>query len=298
MTTGPTIGTRAIRVRGQVFHLAEAGPEDGPLVLLLHGFPEFWYGWHRQIGPLAAAGLRVVAPDQRGYGRSSKPEDLAAYHLDEVAADVIGLADAFGRTSVQVVGHDWGGLVAWRAAAQYPERIARAAILNAPHPDAFAAYARRTPSQALRSGYIGVFQLPWLPEALMRAGNFALLRRALTGSSRPDTFDEATLARYAEAWAEPGALTGMLNWYRALRLPRRPSPGPVAPPVLMLWGRRDVALEPNLVEESLARCADGRVHWFPEATHWVQHEEAEGVNAQLAAFLTGREAPVIGREPA
>ncbi|WP_287747434.1 alpha/beta fold hydrolase [Methylobacterium sp.] len=291
MTTQPTIETRSIRVRGQVLHLAEAGPEDGPLVLLLHGFPEFWYGWRRQIGPLAAAGLRVVAPDQRGYGRSSKPDGLSAYHLDEVAADVVGLADAFGRPTVQVVGHDWGGLVAWRAAAQYPERIARAAILNAPHPDAFGAYARRTPSQLLRSGYIGVFQLPWLPEAMMRAGTFALLRRALTGSSRPGTFDEAALARYAEAWAEPGALTGMLNWYRALRLPRRPSPGPVTPPVLMLWGRRDVALEPGLVEESLRHCAAGRVQWFPEATHWVQHEEAQAVNVALLAFLTGAEAP-------
>ncbi|ACL59063.1 alpha/beta fold hydrolase [Methylobacterium nodulans] len=286
VTTMPEPTTRSIRVRGMVMHMAEAGPEDGPLALLLHGFPEFWYGWRHQIGPLAAAGLRVVAPDQRGYGATGKPTDLGPYHLDELAADVIALADAFGRDRIRVVGHDWGGLVAWRVAAQYSERIDRAAILNAPHPDVFMDYVRRHPSQALRSSYIGFFQLPWLPETMLRAGDFALLRRALVTSSRPGTFEAATLDRYAAAWAEPGALTGMLNWYRALRLPRRPAPSPVQPPVLVLWGERDTALEAGLAEDSLARCADGRVQRFPDATHWVQHEEPEAVNRALVGFLT------------
>ncbi|MGY2047113.1 alpha/beta fold hydrolase [Methylobacterium sp. JK268] len=286
LTDLPEATTRTIRVRGLVMNLAEAGPSDGPLTLLLHGFPEFWYGWRRQIGPLAAAGLKVVAPDQRGYGGSGKPRPLDAYHVDELAADVIGLADAFDRPRVRLVGHDWGGIVAWRAAAQYPERIERVAILNAPHPDSFFAYARRRPSQILRSSYMGFFQLPWLPEALLRAGDFAPLRRALVSSSRPGTFDDATLDRYARAWGEPGAVTGMLNWYRALRLPRRPAPSLVQPPVLILWGERDTALEPELARLSLARCAAGRIRTFPEATHWIQHEEAEAVNRDLVAFLT------------
>ncbi|WP_442918986.1 alpha/beta fold hydrolase [Methylobacterium sp. WSM2598] len=287
LTDLPEVTTRAIRVRGTVLHLAEAGPPDGPLTLLLHGFPEFWYGWRHQIGPLAAAGLRVVAPDQRGYGASGKPKDLGAYHLDELAADVIGLADAFARDRIRLVGHDWGGVVAWQCAARYAERVERAAILNAPHPDVFFGYVGRHPTQILRSSYMGLFQLPWLPEALLRAGDFALLRRALAGSSRPGTFDAAALDRYARAWSEPGALTGMLNWYRGLRLPRRPLPDPVRPPVLILWGERDTALEAGLAEASLARCAAGEIRRFPEATHWVQHEEAAEVNRALLAFLTG-----------
>ncbi|MEH3146418.1 MAG: alpha/beta hydrolase [Methylobacterium frigidaeris] len=276
---------RSIRIRGQILQVTEAGPEDGPMVLLLHGFPESHLGWRHQIGPLAAAGLRVVVPDQRGYPGSSKPGDLAAYHLDRLAGDVTGLADAFGRERIALVGHDWGGLVAWWAAAHHPDRVARAAILNAPHPDVFGAYARRHPRQMLRSTYVGVFQLPWLPEAMLRAGRFAALRRALTTSSRPGTFAASALDAYAAGWAEPGALTGMLDWYRALRLPRSPAPAPVRPPVLILWGERDTALEAGLARESLRLCLQGRLERFPEATHWIQHEEAEAVNAALIAFL-------------
>ncbi|GJD47496.1 Epoxide hydrolase A [Methylobacterium crusticola] len=301
MTQTPEPATRAIRVRGQTLNVAEAGPETGPLVVLLHGFPEFWWGWRHQIGPLAEAGMRVVAPDQRGYNLSSKPDDLAAYHLDRLAADVIGLADAYGRDRISVVGHDWGGLVAWWAAAQHPGRIERAAILNAPHPDVFGAYARRHPSQALRSTYVGLFQLPWLPEAALRAGGFLGLRRALATSSRPGTFTPADLDRYAAAWRQPGALTGMLNWYRALRLARRAAPAPVRPPVLVLWGEKDTALETGLARASLALCEAGSARWFPEATHWVQHEEVAAVNAALLAFLaparTGAPPPGAGRDP-
>lgn len=212
--------TRRIPVRGLTLSVAEAGPEDGPLTVLLHGFPETWWGWRHQIGPLAAAGLRVVAPDQRGYGLSSRPEGIAAYHLDRLADDVTGLADALGHDRFRLVGHDWGGLVAWWVAARHPDRLERLAILNAPHPDVFGAYARRHPTQALRSVYVGLFQLPGLPEALLRVGDCAALRRALTNSSRPGAFSPHDLDLYAAAWRRPGAITAMLNWYRALRLRR------------------------------------------------------------------------------
>ncbi|KMO34660.1 alpha/beta hydrolase [Methylobacterium tarhaniae] len=278
--------TRRIPVRGLTLNVAEAGPADGPLTVLLHGFPETWSGWRHQIGPLAAAGLRVVAPDQRGYGLSSRPEGIKAYHLDRLAGDVIGLADALGHERIRLVGHDWGGLVAWWVASHHPDRLERVAILNAPHPDVFGAYARRHPSQALRSFYVGLFQLPGLPEALLRAGDCAALRRALTSSSRTGAFSPDDLDLYAAAWRRPGAITAMLNWYRALRLPRQPAPAPILPPVLVLWGERDTALERGLAAESLRLCAQGAVRYFPDATHWLQHEEPEAVNAALIGFLT------------
>ncbi|MGX7705709.1 alpha/beta fold hydrolase [Methylobacterium sp. Gmos1] len=287
--TDPT--TRRIPVRGLTLNIAESGPADGPLTILLHGFPETWWSWRHQIGPLAAAGMRVVAPDQRGYGLSSRPDGISAYHLDRLAEDVIGLADALGPDSGQgarfrLVGHDWGGLVAWWVASRYPERLERVAILNAPHPDVFGAYARRHPSQVLRSFYVGLFQIPGLPEALLRAGDCAALRRALTNSSRPGAFSPHDLDLYAAAWRRPGAITAMLNWYRALRLPREPARGPIRLPVLVLWGERDTALERGLAAESLRLCTQGAARYFPAATHWLQHEEPQAVNDALIGFLT------------
>jgi pimeloyl-ACP methyl ester carboxylesterase len=152
--------TLRLRTNGIELDAGAAGPAEGPMVILLHGFPEVSYGWHRQIGALAAAGLRVLAPDQRGYNRSSKPAGIAAYTLDSLADDVIGLADALGRDRFAVVGHDWGGVVAWRLAARNPERVIRAAILNAPHPATLRRYARAHPSQAMKSWYVSFFQLP------------------------------------------------------------------------------------------------------------------------------------------
>lgn len=271
-------------VNGVTLHAAEAGPESGPLVILLHGFPEFWWGWRHQIPALAEAGLRVCAPDQRGYNLSSKPPGARSYDLDTLAADVIGLADAHKRERVRIVGHDWGGLVAWWVAGRHPERIERLAILNAPHPSVVGSYARRHLSQALKSSYVGFFQLPFLPEAMLGARDYRAMRRALTRSSRPGTFDEADLARYAQTWAEPGALTAMLNWYRALR--HRPSAQlRIACETLVLWGRRDEFLERGLALRSLDLCDRGRIVDFPDATHWLHLEEPEQVNAELVGFL-------------
>ncbi|MER2269133.1 alpha/beta fold hydrolase [Methylobacterium oxalidis] len=274
-----------IRLQDVTLHVASAGPHDGPLVILLHGFPEFWFGWRHQIDALAAAGFRVVAPDQRGYNLSSKPQDIGAYHLDRTADDVLALADSFNAEAFQVVGHDWGGLVAWRLAARSPERVRRLVILNAPHPDVFAPYARRHPSQVLRSTYVGAFQVPWLPEAGLRAADYLALRQALRLSSRPGTFGVAELARYREAWAQPGALTGMLNWYRALRLKRRAEPEPVRAPTLIVWGKKDTALGSGLATESLKLCEHGEIVWLPEATHWLHHEEPAQVNSAVKSFL-------------
>jgi pimeloyl-ACP methyl ester carboxylesterase len=275
-----------LRTNGITLHVAAAGPPDRPLVVLLHGFPEFWYGWRHQIAPLAAAGLHILAPDQRGYNLSDKPAGIAAYMLDRLADDVLGLADSLGRARFAVVGHDWGGVVAWHLAGRDPGRVSRAAVLNAPHPATLWRYARGHPSQALKSWYVGFFQLPALPELALRAGNFRVLRRVLGQSSRPGTFSAAEWRKYREAWAQPGALTAGLNWYRALRHDTRPLPPTrIRVPVRVIWGNRDAFLDRGLAEAGIALCEAGEVFHLPDATHWVQHEEADAVNRLLVDFL-------------
>jgi epoxide hydrolase 4 len=282
----PGAETLRLRANGVELHAVAAGPPEGPLVVLLHGFPEFWYGWRRQIGPLAAAGLRVLAADQRGYNLSAKPRGRRAYAIDALADDVLGLADALGRWRFAVVGHDWGAAVAWYLAARNPERVERAAVLNGLHPAAAQPYVRTSPSQMAKSWYIGFFQAPVLPELALRAADFAWLRSALARSSRPGTFGEGDLRAYRGAWAQPGALTAMLNWYRALPLyARSPGPGRVRVPLRVIWGDRDAFLEPGLAEAGLASCDRGEAFHLAEATHWVQHEEPERVNRLLLEFL-------------
>jgi pimeloyl-ACP methyl ester carboxylesterase len=260
-----------------------AGPEGGTPVLLLHGFPEFWYGWHRQVGPLAEAGCRVLVPNQRGYDTSDKPSGVAAYGLDTLAADAIALQSLVGGRRLHLVGHDWGGLVAWWTALRYPDRIASLTILNAPHPVAFGAYARRHASQRRRSRYIAFFQLPWLPEWRLRANGCAALRAALVKSSRRGTFSEADVDRYAAAWTRPGALTAMLNWYRGLRRARPATPPDprIRVPTRVLWGARDAFLESGLADASAALCTDASVRLFPDATHWLQHEQPAEVADEI-----------------
>jgi pimeloyl-ACP methyl ester carboxylesterase len=274
-------------VNGFRLHVAEAGPADGPLVVLLHGFPETWAGWRAQIGPLAEAGFRVVAPDQRGYGESDKPKGVAAYGADRLAADVAALIAAAGAERASVVGHDWGGIVAFWVALRHPERVDRLAILNAPHPAVFWPYLRRHPRQWLRSAYVALFQLPGLPEWLLGRDGARPLADALRRNSRPGAFPDALLDEYRRAWSAPGALTAMLNWYRAVF--RYPSPAPPSPrigvPTLILWGARDAALGAGIADANLALCDDGRLDLFPDATHWIAHEEPDAVNRRLIAFL-------------
>lgn len=267
-------------------HAVAAGPADRPLVILLHGFPEFWYGWRRQIAPLADAGLRVVVPDQRGYNLSDKPAGVAAYRLDVLADDVLGLADSLGRSRFAVVGHDWGGVVAWFLAARNPERIAGAAILNAPHPATLRRYAAAHCRQLLKSWYVAYFQLPLLPELSLRAGGFFIPRRVLRQSAAPGTFAGEDSRRYREAWGQAGALRAMLDWYRALRLGiPAAARDRIRRPVRVIWGDRDAFLEPGLAEAGLALCDAGESFHLPAASHWVQHEAAAEVNRLLIDFL-------------
>jgi pimeloyl-ACP methyl ester carboxylesterase len=271
-------------VNGVTLEGVEGGPPDGPLCILLHGFPEFWWGWRRQLACLAEAGYRVLAPDQRGYRCSSKPQAIADYRLDRLAGDVVGLVEVAGRRNAHLVGHDWGGIVAWWTAIRYPHRVLRLVVLNAPHPGVIGSYLRRHPAQILRSAYAGFFQLPVLPEAALRAGDFAALRRAMRNSSRPGTFSEGDLDEYAKTWREPGALTAMVNWYRALRLGRPPG-GTVRAKTLVLWGEEDAFLETGLAAASLKLCEDGTLQRLPGASHWLHLEAPDVVNRAILDFL-------------
>ena len=265
-----------------------AGPEDGPALLLLHGFPEFWYGWRKQISPLAEAGFRVIVPDQRGYNQSSKPSEVRDYRLSELTADVIAIADQIGRERILLAGHDWGASVAWNAAIRYPGRIEKLAILNVPHPAVFVRFLRTNPRQMLRSWYRLFFQIPRLPEFLFAARRFYGGIRALLRTSRKGTFSPEDIERYREAWGQPGALTAMINWYRAL-FREMPDPAAVearvSVPTRILWGARDRFLLSAMAEGSLKYCNDGELFEFPDAGHWVHHEEAERVNELLIEFF-------------
>lgn len=276
-----------IETNGVRLHVLAAGPLGGPLVVLLHGFPEFWYGWHRQVPALVAAGYRVLVPDQRGYNRSAKPRGLGAYQATTLAADVAGLIRAAGRDQAAVVGHDWGGMVAWHLALQQPAAVSRLVVLNCPHPAVFARHLREDAAQQRRSLYVLFFQLPGLPEWGLRFANYRSLASGLQSTSRPGTFSAADLARYRRAWARPGAITAMLNWYRAaLRRPASPPADPqVAVPTLVIWGARDPFLGVAMAGESRDLCAAGELVTLPEAGHWVQHEAAARVNALLLDFL-------------
>ena len=277
-----------VTANGINLHVVQHGPRTGPLVILLHGFPEFWYGWRKQIPYLGAAGYRVWAPDQRGYNRSDKPDGIAAYSIDQLGADVIALVDAAGQEKAFVVGHDWGAAVAWWVAAAYPERLARMVIINVPHGAVLTKQLRRNLAQIRRSWYmLFFFQLPYLPETLLRMQNWKMLVRALKRSSRPGTFTNHDLDKYRRAWSQPNALVSMLNWYRSVirKPPVPPDHLRIAIPTLMIWGARDRFLGRELAKPSIDLCRDGRLVFFEDATHWVQHEEAGRVNELIDRFF-------------
>ena len=260
---------------GVQLHYVEMGA--GPLVVLLHGFPEFWFSWRRQLPALAAAGFRAVALDQRGYNLSSKPRGLEAYRVGRLARDVARSIERLGQPRAAVVGHDWGGGVAWTFAMRHPEHLERLAILNAPHPLTFLNHLRH-PDQLKRSWYMFFFQLPWLPEAALRAGNFAAIRRDLRAPE------------YIEALSRPGALTAAINYYRAMfryGVPtvRAVARDPIQARVLIIWGERDRFLRPALAEPPAALVPDRRIERLPDVGHWPHLEQPERVNDLLVRFL-------------
>ena len=302
---------------GVRLHYVEAGDPENQLVLLLHGFPEFWYAWRHQIPTLVDAGYHVVAPDLRGYNASEKPRGVDAYRLTHLIGDVTSLIDEFGTdepstdgpaTSDEVhgqaivVGHDWGGAIAWEVAIRHPEAVEKLATLNAPHPERFQRELG-SPSQLRKSWYMFYFQVPKIPELGFRAGDFRLLDRLLRDDPvNPDAFDAVDVERYKDALAKPGALTAAINYYRALArenalrtLRRALFGGPDHPPehrrvevpTLLIWGEQDSALNASLTDGLDRWVDDLRVERLPDASHWVQADAPQEVNNLLVGFLAG-----------
>jgi pimeloyl-ACP methyl ester carboxylesterase len=251
---------RQIIANGINLHVVQDGPITGPFVILLHGFPEFWYGWRRQIPFLAAAGYRVWAPDQRGYNLSEKPNGISAYTLEDLAADVIGLIDAAGHEKAFLVGHDWGAAVAWWIALKYPERLTKMVIINVPHGAVLMKHLRRNFAQVRKSWYMFFFQLPYLPEILIPLCNWYTFAKVLKNSSRSGTFTSNDLDIYRQAWSQPKALTSMLNWYRSVmqKPPKPPDSLRITVPTLLIWGAQDKFLGREMAQPSIDLCDDGR----------------------------------------
>ncbi len=276
-----------VSTNGIKLHVVQDGPLDGPLVILLHGFPEFSYAWKAQIPYLVSKGYQVWAPDQRGYNLSDKPDGIVAYSLDELAADVIGLIDAAGKKQAFIVGHDWGAGVAWWLAAKYPNRIARMVVLNVPHGVVMLKNLRNNFTQLRKSWYMFLFQVPRLPEMLAKRNNWNMSIQTLMKSSRPGTFSDSDLNEYRKAWSQPKAYRSMINWYRAMiqKPPTPPATKHITVPTLLIWGAKDRFLGKEMAQPSIDLCDDGQLIFIEDATHWVQHEEAEQVNELISTFL-------------
>ena len=265
-------------------HYVEAA--EGPLIVLLHGFPEFWFSWRLQIAPLSAAGFRVVAPDLRGYNLSSRPADVEAYSADRLAADIRGLIRELGAESALLVGHDWGGTVAWATAMNHPEVVDRLAILNAAHPRRLQE-GLRNPRQLGKLWYFFFFQLPGLPESIVRAGHWRFFRRYQRDARPPYTPEDTE--RYVESWSQPGAAAAIINYYRAAVRESKQAQAqlrPISAPTLVIWGQRDRYLGPKLAEPDRDDVPNlDRVERLPDASHWVHHDEPERVTQLLVDFF-------------
>lgn len=257
---------------GLVFDVRDAGPPDGPVVVLLHGFPQRNDSWTAVIDRLTAAGYRCLAPNQRGYSPGARPPRRRDYRMSELVADIGALIDASGAQRVHLVGHDWGAAVAWGVAAELPERLATVSPVSVPHPAAFLK-SFVTSRQGLASWYMGFFQLPWLPEWLLTRGKGAVAAKALRRSGQ----SSAAAERDAQALMEPGALTGGLNWYRGLPLSNlRDSNQQISVPTMYVWSDDDIALKPKAARNTARYVdADYRFEVMAGVSHWIPDTEPD-----------------------
>lgn len=286
-----TVVTRRIDANGLTFEVDECG-EGEDVALLLHGFPESRYSWRHQIPLLAGLGWRVIAPDLRGYGGSSRPPRKTDYHIDNLVEDVAGLFDAVGARRRLLIGHDWGAGIAWAFALDKRLPLDGLVIMNVPHPFVLAREMSSSWRQPLRSWYMGFFQIPGLPEAMMTANGARAIGRAFTGMAVDKSrFPPEVTDVYRRNALIPGAMTAMINYYRANTglLGRWGATPPVIEvPTLMIWGEADTALgvENTRGYDPLVR--DFTLHRLPGVSHWVQQEAPERVNDLLGAWVRKR----------
>ena len=264
---------------------AEAGNPEGKVILFLHGFPEFWYAWHQQLPFFADKNFRAIALDQRGYNLSSKPGGVKAYTLPHLTKDIAAFIRELTSEKIILVGHDWGGAVAWSVAAQYPQLLEKLVILNMPHLQIFNRYLRKNPKQLLKSWYAGFFQLPILPEISNRAFNYKLLKMSMAKTALPNTFSKDDFLQYKAAWRKPGAMKAMINWYRAYKYNPNISPEQIEVPTLLIWGQKDAFLKAEMAAPSIEKCRHGKLVFIPEATHWLHHEKPHQVNKLIYQFI-------------
>jgi pimeloyl-ACP methyl ester carboxylesterase len=286
-----------VAANGLTFEVVTAGdPRSDRLALLLHGFPEHAFSWRHQLPVFAKLGYSVWAPNQRGYGKSSKPKGVSSYRIDELVADVAGLIDASGKRRVTLVGHDWGGLVAWEFALRQTRPLERLVILNAPHPARFREELASNRAQRRRSRYAAFFQLPWLPEWLFRRKGAAAIAQAFRSMAIDKSrFPDEVLAVFQQNALQPGALTAMLNWYRAngrhfgaLGGPAPAASPIIAAPTLLIWGEEDTALGKETTFGTERFVTDLTLRYLPRVSHWVQQEAPEAVNEILESWLGER----------
>ncbi|MFH4973708.1 hypothetical protein AB6A40_000417 [Gnathostoma spinigerum] len=272
-------------------HYIEDGDKSKPLMLFVHGFPEFWYSWRFQLRHFREK-YHVVAIDMRGYGESSKPTAVSNYDSALLAKDVKECIEALGYQKAIVVAHDWGAAIAWKLATDFPEVIDRLVILNVGHPKAFAECLRKMPSQLLKSWYMFMFQMPLLPEFRMRINDFSMLSEMLrsdySGIKKKENFTDEDLEAWKYTFSQKGAFTGPINYYRHAmqHLPPTDSPVPmVKPKTLIIWGTADIALDKAMAGMSLQYCEMGQLRYVDGASHWVQQDEPEKVNEFIENFL-------------
>jgi pimeloyl-ACP methyl ester carboxylesterase len=282
-STGIILEHAFVDVGEVTLHVVMAGPPDGRPVVLLHGFPEFWYAWRSVMPVLVAAGYRVIVPDQRGYGDSSKPPSVQDYRVDLLGNDIAQLIARLGYTSASVVGHDWGGGVAWNLAIRHPECVDRLVILDTPHPDV----ARLSISKEKQiDWYWTAFQLPYIPEYLSRVFHWAIPSKMLQDTSMAGTFADQKIVYYRSAWDRDGSYGKMVNWYRANPMDRRSlvAERRVKVPTLILLAPHDAFIAAGLTRASLRFLDNGRLVELAEGTHWVIQEYPSLVGNEIALF--------------
>ena len=275
-----------IKTNGINLHYVSAGA--GKLMLMLHGFPEFWYSWRHQIEEFSTD-YHTVAVDLRGYNDSDKPEGLSAYQMSEFVEDVRGVITGLGYEDCILVAHDWGGAIAWSFAYAYPEMVEKLIVLNIPHPAKFAE-GLKTPEQLAKSWYMLAFQIPWLPEFLCQLNDYQAIEEAFVGMAIDKTaFSAADLNAYRDAAAKPGALTAMINYYRNIfsqLFDRQAQEWQILDiPTLTIWGEEDTALGKELTYGTEAYVRDWQIKYIPNCSHWVQQEQPALVNRYIREFI-------------